>query len=401
MLRGQVSLHSVLLCTTVALSLAALPARADIITDWNQTAMTTLLRAQLPSGAPTRALAIMHAAMFEAVNSIEPRYQPYKASLEAPKGASTAAAASAAAYRVIASIVPAQAAALEGRHKVLIAGVPEGPNKDAGIAVGEKAAAVILAARANDGADFSPAYTPIEGKGRYVLTSSAIMASPSLSKMQTFIIANSREFRPPPPPDIESEQSLRDLAEVKAIGDKDSALRTPQQTMIANYHVPPGFITWNGIARHAVQAKALDIVESARAMALLNFATMDGQSSIWDAKFTYNGWRPVTAIRAGGGAWTALLSEPMHPEYPCAHCGIGAAAATVMEGLFGTGPFPFSAVAMPNMPPRAFGSFREFETEEAVSRIYGGVHFRWSNAVGETVGKQVGEKVLTALKPKS
>jgi len=138
-------------------------------------------------------------------------------------------------------------------------------------------------------------------------------------------------------------------------------------------------------------------------MALLNFTTLDAQIAIWDTKFNYHAWRPVTAIRASDptSTWTALLPEPMHPEYPCAHCGIGTAASTVMQGLFGSGPFPFSAAAVPNVAPRTFGSFREFEEEEAISRIYGGVHYRWSNGVGELVGKQVGEKVLGALRPKS
>src|SRR5262245_1564752 len=171
--------------TSVSVALMSLPicARADIITDWNQAALTTLLRAQLPSGAPTRAMAMVHAAVFEAVNSIDPQFAPYKKSIEAPKGASAQAAASAAAYRVLATIVPAQAGALEGRHRVLTAAIPEGADKDAGVAVGEKAAAAIIALCANDGADFSPTYSPVAGMGMYVPTSTAPMASPSLGKM--------------------------------------------------------------------------------------------------------------------------------------------------------------------------------------------------------------------------
>ena len=199
--------------------------------------------------------------------------------------------------------------------------------------VGEKAAAAILAVRANDGADFSPAYTPVPGTGMYVPTSTRMMASPSLGKMQTFVLEKSSHFRPPPPPSIDSAQFLRDLGEVKALGAKDSAFRTTAQTDIARYHAPPGFIVWNSIARHAVQAKALDLVNSARAMALVNFGISDAVCAIFDAKYTYNAWRPVTAIRASrepASGWTALLPEPMHPEYPCAHCGVGAAASAVL-----------------------------------------------------------------------
>ena len=386
--------------------------RADIITDWNQAAIAALVQAKLPTGAPTRALAVMHAAMFEAVNSIEPRYAPYGASLNAPNGASAVAAASAAAYRVLADVLPGQSAALEARHKALTANLAESPEKAAGVAVGERAAAVILAARATDGADYATDYAPRTGTSMYALTSSSAMASPLLGKMKPFVLAKSDQFRPPPPPAHDSAQHMRDLEEVKALGQKASATRTRAQTDIAQFHVPPGFLVWNSIARAAVQAKALDLTSSARAMALLNFATMDGQISIWDTKYNYHFWRPRTAINAGGAAvkvatagaaplWEPLLPEPMHPEYPCAHCGIGAAAATVLEGLFGPGPFHFAvSTGMLGGAIRPYSSFREFEEEEAISRIYGGVHFRWSNSVGEFVGKQVGKTVLRSLAAK-
>jgi hypothetical protein len=384
-------------------------ADADIITDWNQTAARALLDAKLPTGEPTRAFAVMHAAIFEAVNSIENRYAPYSASLSAPAGSSPAAAASAAAYRVLVAIIPAQASALEARHKELTATIPESAGKAAGLAVGEQAAAAILAARKADGADYSTDYKSRTEPGMYAVTSTAAMGSPSLGKMKPFVLARSDYYRPPPPLALDSAQALRDLEEVKALGQKTSASRTSAQTAIAQFHVPPGYLVWNSIARAAVQAKALDLVSSARAFALLNFATMDAQIAIWDTKFNYHAWRPRTAINAGGGAirvasagsaslWEPLLAEPMHPEYPCAHCGIGAAAATVLEGLFGSGPFHF-AVSTGTLGGvvRPYSSFREFEEEEAISRIYGGVHFRWSNLIGEFVGKQVGKKVLESL----
>ena len=384
-------------------------ADADIITDWNQTAARALVDAKLPTGEPTRALAAMHAAIFEAVNSIENRYAPYSASFSAPPGSSAAAAASAAAYRVLAAIIPAQAAALEARHKELTAPIPESAGKAAGLAVGEQAAAAVLTARQADGADYSTDYKPRTEPGMYALTATAAMASPSLGKMKPFVLARSDQFRPPPPPALDSAQAIRDLEEVKALGQKTSATRTSAQTTIAQFHVPAGYLVWNSIARAAVQAKALDLVSSARAMALLNFATIDAQIAIWDTKYNYHAWRPRTAINAEGGAvrvasasaaslWEPLLAEPMHPEYPCAHCGIGAAAATVLEGLFGAGPFHF-AVSTGTLGGvvRPYSSFREFEEEEAISRIYGGVHFRWSNLTGEFVGKQVGKKVLESL----
>src|SRR5262245_55160215 len=332
----------------------AVPAtvKADVITEWNQNAIRMLGQAKLPSGAPTRALAMMHAAMFEAVNSIEPRFAPYHSPQEASRDASAVAAASAAAYRVLASVIPAQAAALDARHQALTATIPDGPQKAAGIAVGEKAAAMIVALRANDGADFSTDYQPPQGAGMYVKTSGAAMASPSLPKMKPFVMATSDHFRPPPPPQINSAQAIRDLEEVKVLGQKSSASRTQEQTDIAIFHVPPGFLVWNSIGRTVMQARVLDLANSARTMALLNLVLVDAQLAMWDTKYAYHYWRPRTAINAStqkvatAGAlapWEPLLDEPMHPEYPCAHCGIGAAAATLLEGLFGSGPFHFAA----------------------------------------------------------
>jgi hypothetical protein len=385
-------------------------ARANVIVDWNETALTALLQAKLPAGEPTRALAMMHAAMFEAVNSVQPRYAPYSASMSAAAGASAEAAASAAAYRVLSAIVPAQAASLEARHHALTAHIQDGAGKAAGVALGEKVASALLAQRQSDGSDFSPAYTPRVGPGMYVPTSKAAMASPSLGKMKPFVLAKADQYRPPAPPPLESVQVLRDLEEVRALGHKASAVRTRAQADIALFHAPPGFPTWNGIARFVVRAKALDLLDSARAMALLNFATLDSQLAIWDAKYTYNYWRPRTAINsatlqlasAGTTApWEPLVNEPMHPEYPCAHCGIGAAAATVMESLFGAGTFNFPArTGAMGGAIRPYDSFRQFEEEEAISRIYAGVHYRWSNSVGEFVGKQVGKKVLESLAPR-
>lgn len=390
----------------------ALPAyaQADVITDWNEIAVPALVQAKLPAGTQTRALAIMHAAMFEAVNSINPRFAPYSTPMSAPAGASAEAAASAAAHGVLRVILPAQSSTFEARHRALTAHIPDNAGKTAGVAFGEKVAAALLALRASDGADFSAAYTARTGPGLYVLTSNAAMASPSLGKMKPFVLARADEYRPPAPPAINSVQAIRDTVEVKELGEQASTRRTKAQTEIALFHAPPGYPTWNGIARSAVRTKALDLVSSARAMALLNFATLDSQLAIWEAKYTYNAWRPRTAINSGAialpqlasagaaGPWQPLVNDPMHPEYPCAHCGIGAAAATVLQGLFGDGTFHFPArTGALGGAIRPYSSFREFEEEEAISRIYAGVHFRWSNAVGEFVGKQVGKQVLTSL----
>jgi hypothetical protein len=397
----------------LGLALMISPASADIITDWNETASNTLGAARLPSGAPNRILAMMHAAMFDAVNSIQPKYAPYTGRVPAPGGASPTAAASAAAYRVLVNQMPAAAANIEQRLKNLTQAIPDGPDKTAGMQVGEAAAQAILAARNNDGADFSSDYVVTSGSGAYVLTAQAQMQSPSLGKMKPFILAAASQFRPAPPPPIDSPQAVRDVAEVKNVGETGSRQRTAEQSIIAQFHLPPGGTVWNSIGRAAIQIRNPDLVDSARILALLNFAIMDSQMAIYEAKYQYNYWRPRTAIKASSSLeqsastapppeWTPLIPEPMHPEYPCAHCGVGAAAAAVMEHAFGYAPFQFAvSTGTLNGLARPYESFREFAEEEAVSRIYAGVHYRWSNIVGEAVGRQVGARVIEILQMQS
>jgi hypothetical protein len=357
---------------------------------------------------------MMHAAMFDAVNSIQPKYAPYIGKVPAPAGASPIAAASAAAYRVLANQAPAATAGtIEQRLKDLTQAIPDGPNKTAGMQVGEAAAQAILAARSNDGADFSSDYVVTSGPGAYILTAQAPMLSPSMGKMKPFVLDAASQFRPGPPPPIDSPQAVRDLAEVKILGEAGSQQRTAQQTIIAQFHLPPGATVWNSIGRAAIQTQTPDLVDSARLMALLNFAIMDSQMAIYEAKYHYNYWRPRTAIKASSSLlqpastapaaeWAPLIPEPMHPEYPCAHCGVGAAAATVMEHVFGYAPFHFAvSTGTLNGLSRPYESFREFAEEEAASRIYAGVHYRWSNIVGEAVGRQVGARVIKRLQPQS
>ena len=180
----------------------AIPAsvQADVITDWNETAVPALIQAKLPTGTHPRALALMHAAMFEAVNSITPQFAPYSASMSAPAGASAEAAASAAAYRILSAILPAQASAFETRHQALTAHITDNAGKAAGVALGEKVASALLALRASDGSDFSTTYTPPVGPGMYVLTSKSAMASPLLGKMKPFVLAKGDQYRPAAPP---------------------------------------------------------------------------------------------------------------------------------------------------------------------------------------------------------
>jgi len=235
------------------------------------------------------------------------------------------------------------------------------------------------------------------------------MAGPHLAAMRPFVLGDAAQFEPPPPPSLSSAQFLADLAEVRARGGA-LALHSPEEATIAHFHRPSGFFAWNEIARQVVVARGLDLLDSARVLAQLNFALSDAQSAGYQAKYTYNFWRPVTAIRAGGAAfhhpeiepqhgWNPFIETPMHPEYPCLHCIAGGAARIVLENAIPNAP-PFT-VEGGAPQPRTYRSFAEYADEEAESRVLGGVHFRFSLVAGKELGEKVGREAIAILKPVS
>jgi hypothetical protein len=195
----------------------------------------------------------------------------------------------------------------------------------------------------------------------------------------------------------------RDVTETMTLGGKDSRQRNPDQTVVANFHSPPEFPVWNAIARTVVAEKRLSLSASARLFALLNLAMADAHIAVYDAKYAYNFWRPVTAIHAGSDGiaadpgWNSLIPAPMHPEYPCAHCTIGGAARAVLEATFGLEvTFSVSTSAMPDSP-REYRSFAVFADEEAFSRILGGIHYRNSMTTGAALGRRIGEQAIAGF----
>jgi hypothetical protein len=387
----------------LAAMLGAVPAHADSVTDWNQTAVNTVYAASMSPDLQSRSLAIMHIAVFEALNSISPRYAPYRARLAAEPGAAPDAAVASASHAVLLKLLPTQAKDLDAALQVALATLPESPGKAAGVALGQRAAAAILAEREQDGAAAPITYRPYTTPGKYVPT--VFPASSTWKALKPFCIKAGDQFRPPAPYALASAQWAADYNEVKRMGAKAGSARTPEQTEIARFWQLTGAATYNPVTRHAAKAKGLDLLDTARLFALSSIATADTAITIFDAKYAYDFWRPVTAIRNGDidnneattldAAWEPMINTPMHPEYPCAHCTFQAAAAGVLQVMYGdTLPaFTLTSTAAPGVT-RSYARLTDYVEEVINARIYEGVHYRTSGRVGAALGRRVAEEVV-------
>jgi len=396
---------------TVSLSLLPCLVRADIVTDWNNRALATMAAERLGANtSQARTLAMMHIAMSDAVNAAGKRYTPYSTAMPDAAGASPEAAVHAAARQVLGELYPKQKASLDAAFDGAMAKLPEGTAKSGGIAAGERSAAAVLAARKADGLQSPETYRPVTSPGVYITTSLPIMSH--VASVSPFALKSVSQFRPGPPPALNSTLWARDYNETKELGGTNSAKRTAWQAETGRFWQLGGVPAWNEAARALLAGKPLPLHESARLFAHLNIAIFDAYLAIFDAKYQYGFWRPVTAIRNGDhdgndvtardAGWTPLITTPLHPEYPCAHCVVDGAAGVVAKSVFGNGTVPEFTVTFAEMPGvmRKYTSIQQLEDEVSMARIWGGVHYRNSNEVGHALGKQVGEYVLSSqLRP--
>jgi hypothetical protein len=280
---------------------------------------------------------------------------------------------------------------------------------DAGIGVGESAASAILAARANDGAAQAqfPYTAPGAGTpGVWVSIGSAQALLPGWVNVATWILPSGSQFRPTGPPSLSSGRYARDYREVQALGSLTSAVRTAQQTDIARFWLAAPSPIWNGVARQIIAARGLDVSDSAKALALMYLASSDASVACWDAKYTFNFWRPMAAIRNGGldgndatvgdPGWQPLFPTPPHPEYLSGHSTNSSAMAAILAFLFGDNPgVPIVAIS-PTTPgfPRQWATFSDGVDEVIDARIYAGIHYRTSDEEGARVGRQVARFVI-------
>ncbi len=376
--------------------LAAAPhAHADVVTDANAKA------AEIASRHPAtpisvRMMAIVQVSVFEAANAITGRYPAYRVKVTAAPGASVDAAVAAATRTALLKLMPAQQAAIEADYHAALKSIPDGPSRTNGIAVAEQAAAAILASCANDGAVAPNTYRPHATAGVYVPTT--FPAVPHWGKRQPWVLTRGDQFRPGPPPSLTSDTWKRNFDEIKALGGKTSTQRTPEQTAIAQFWEATAPAVYWPVARSVATAPGRDVTDNARLLAVAAMAMDDALIAVFDAKYAYNFWRPVTAIRNAEGAardpgWTPFIDTPMHPEYPCAHCIVSASLGAVLDAEIGAGPAPklSSASSTAGGAVRTWATVNDFTQEVAVARIYDGVHYRNSTEVGTAMGKKVGE----------
>jgi hypothetical protein len=344
--------------------------------------------------------------MFEAVNSVEHGYAPYKVKVSAPSGSSAEAAAIAAAHTVLVELFRDQGKDLDAAYTASLAVVPDGSAKESGVAVGEKVAGEIISLRANDGADAPNQYRPVTAPGVYVVTT--LPVGSQLPGVTPWLMERASQFRPGPPPPLTSREWARDYNELKDWGGKTSRSRTAEQTEIGRFWGILGPPCWDPIVRELAAAPGRTLLQNARLFALVEMAAADSYIAVFDAKYTYNFWRPITAIRNGDldgndetvrvADWEPLIETPLHPEYPCAHCINSGAVAAVLESEFGNGPTPGLNMTSSGLPGvvRRWSSISEWADEMALARIYGGVHYRNSIVVGKAMGKSIGQLAVSS-----
>lgn len=381
------------------------------VTGWNATLLEAVRTDNTAPPLASRNMAMVHAAIYDAVNSISKKYSPYRVNIDAPAGASAEAATAAAAHRVLVSVYPAQAVKFNEAYASSLAKIPDGKSKDDGIALGQKVADQIITWRSTDGASKVVEYIPKTDPGSWVPTPPALAPglSPQWPEVTPFAMTSGSQFRPAGPPALDSAKYAEELNYVKEIGKIDSLTRTPDQAEIGKFwangagtFTPPGH--WNQIAEDASALTGNSLEDCARLFALLNIALADAAIICWDSKYQYNFWRPITAISqadkdnnpntTADPQWQPLLTTPPFPEYMSGHSTFSGAGDAVMNSVFGSD-FGFGDKGDKSINTlRTYENFSQAADESGMSRIYGGIHFMSANVDGLSSGRNVGNYVV-------
>jgi hypothetical protein len=391
-------------------------ANDDAVITWNKILLNAIATDKTAPPLAARNMAMVGAAVYDAVNNIDRQFKSYLVDTNAPLGASAEAAAVQAAYRVLLELYPQQKATFDAALVDSLAQIADGKAEDDGVAFGQQVAEQIIAARANDGVTISVNYIPGLEPGQWQPTpdgGSKPALLPQWRQVTPFVTSmNSGEFLAPPPPALTSAEYAAEFNQTKEFGAANSTIRTAEQTEIAKFwadgagtYTPPGH--WNQISQDVALDRGNSLVENARLFAMVNISVADAGICCWDAKYTYNFWRPITAIRNGdidGNAattadpdWSPLLTTPPFPEYTSGHSTFSGAGSSVLTALYGDN-YQFSTTSM-GLPgvSRQFTSFSQAANEGGMSRIYGGIHFMSANTNGLEIGRKLGNYVATNL----
>jgi hypothetical protein len=392
---------------------------ADVVFEWNQILQDTIPR-PVGVGSP-RYYAMTHIAMFDAINTIERDFEPYRVRLRRWAGGSPQAAAAQAAHDVLVALNPSATSTYDAALAKQLGTHPSGFVRR-GAAIGATVAQEILAWRKNDGWVVSPfpAYSepPLPGRWQPTPPNNPVAAFTHLQNATPMAMLTSTQFLPAPPPSLTSARYATDLNEIKAIGKSDSGTRTAEQTAIARLWAGLAttgvgtatdfFAVWQNAARDVSRQKGLSLVETARVFALMNVSIHDGLQTTMTSKFVYGVWRPVTAIRGADtdlndatepdAGWLSLLTNPPYPSYAGNLAVIGASAARALQHAFGTNDISVAitwrqAGGLPDVTHH-FDGFWQAAEEQSMSRIYGGIHYRFDQEAGQLAGKQVADFVF-------
>lgn len=390
---------SLLLCLSPA-------SRADVVTDWNIKSGELIAESKMGTPPAVRVMAIVQTAAYEAVAAV--------ARDPAAQGRDTAVrAALAAAHRTAFNrLLPAQATSVDAAYQAALAPLAEGAAKTSGLAAGETAALAVLARRADDGATVPEAYRPHTTPGAYVPT--VVPAVPQWAQRKPWLLSRPSQFRPGPPPALDGAIWAQDFNEVKLMGRRTSTRRGVAQSEIAQFWEYSLPAIYHGVVRSVAAASGRDVLNNARLFAVVAQAMDDAMIAVWDAKYHYNFWRPITAIRNaaidGNDAtepdptWVSFVDVPMHPEYPAGHSILAATVGTVLKAEIGSGAMPLLSTTSPsaNGVTHHWLNTEAFIQEVSDARVFGGMHFRTATRVGSVMGRQIGElaaKQLAAFTP--
>jgi len=383
-------------------------AKSDVVTDWNDEMLKCIRAEATTAVAAARNLAILHGAVYDAVNGIEKEFRPYRFDSASPSGASPAASAVGAAHEILINLYPARRGAADLRLANSLKDLASAAGRETGILYGRAAAQALLRWRASDSSTTTVPYIHRSEPGQWKRTPPRFRPAelPNWGIVIPFVIANVAEFQPPGPPALNSEQYAKDFNQVKEFGGVNSEVRTPEQTEIArfwsdfsNTATPPGH--WNQIAQTICDQRRLGLSETARLFAVLNFAMADAAIVAWEAKYKWNFWRPVTAIHEAerdantttepDTNWMPLLTTPPFPEYVSGHSIFSGAASETLKLLLGTDDIGVS-VASDNLPgvTRKYARLSDIAHEIGMSRVYGGIHFLSADLDGLDAGYRIG-----------
>jgi hypothetical protein len=403
-------------CAALALALALLPAASSsagarsgavsltaspqVVLDWNATAVATTIAAG--KGQPESALyvGLTQAAVYDAVIAIEGGFAPYLVVPGVPPGSSAEAAAAAAAYGVLVQYFPGQKASLDAAYAASLAGIPDGPAEDRGVLVGRQVATGLVAARIDDGRDAQVPFPPPAAPGVWRPTPPAFLPAlhPWMASMKPLLLDEASQFRPGPPPELDSRRYARDFDETRLYGASNSSVRTPEQTETALFWTEFAPQQYHRALRGFISARGQNLREAARSLAMGGTAMADALIACWDGKITYAFWRPVTAIHeaasdgndrtAADPAWSPLRPTPNHPEYPSAHnCLAGALGETLSQ--IGGGQIDLDVDSTVTGTTHHFDRVGDFEEEIVNARVWVGFHWRTSDEVGFRLGEHV------------